>query len=626
MVGRYRRAGDLSVAQNLTPISVQDLTPAVRSPQVLSFIPVDTSAGNVIVTLPTSPLDNSRIEVKMVKQGGSNTVTITAGGSNTFNDDASTSVTLKLLNQAVMLQYSSSATAWYVQSDDLPLSQLDARYLASNGVAVTGTPSSGQVLTATSGSAAVWSAPTGGSVQTLSATANAVQDTNAYCSPNSHNVSSTSGLYTQGMVGLTAVFIQGGSGGTSDLVTTVQSVTDSNHLVLTTTVPGGTGNPQTLIIGTDISSTLATAFINAGSAHETLFIPAGTYLKTSTTTVPSNVTIIGAGRQETIIIHASSTTSAFTGIDLTSIIFSDWTVNGPGQGVGSGSGINFTLSSNPATYYPTLVRFSASQFGIDGIAIATPIVGRFDQVVPEHNGRHGFNVSGAGQADGTSCSFTACFPAGNWAAGYYLHQMAYTTLNGCAGDANGVGYYYDTCIGITENGCGTEETYNFNLLGKTSFTPNGLSRYVSNSKVVMNSPFMIQNVGTACYITNSAKVTISDYYEGSPGNSDDPNSNPTASLKVDSGSSVVVNNYSVITAMSLATSTTVLLPDALNTTATASQQTVVSSDQSLSASSSNTVLSLTLTTGKWLVTGTVTLQQGATAGNTDCEFWPVQPP
>ena len=486
-----------------------------------------------------------------------------------------------------------------------------------NGIAITGVPSANQVLTATGATAAAWSNPASGSVQTFVATANGVMDTNVYCAPGSSNVSSTAGLYTQALVGLTAVFIQGGSGGTTDLVTTVTSVTDSNHLTLATTVPGATGNAQTLIIGSDISTALRTAIAAAATANEPLFMPAVTYIKTSPTTVPSNVVITGAGRQETTIIHASSTTSAFVGTDMTSVIFSDWTVLGPGQGVGTGSGVSFTLLHNPATYYPTFARFSASKFGVDGIALETPIVGRFEQVVPENNGRHGFNLSGAGQADGTSCSFVACFPAGNWAAGYYLNQMAYTSLSGCAADANGVGYYYATCIGITESGCGSEETYNFNLLGRTSFTPNGLSRYISNSKVVMNSPYMIQNVGTACYITNTAKVVINDYYEGSPGNSDDPNSNPTASLKVDSGCTVVVNNYANVTAMSLASGSTALLPDALQTSSTASQQASLSSDQSLAASSSNTLLSLTLTTGKWLITSTVTLQQGTAAGNTD---------
>jgi hypothetical protein len=606
---------NLSVAQGLNPTSVKTSAyTAVGG----DFIPVDATGGSVTISLPVTPLDQTRIGLALIATTGNNIVTFSTGGSDVLNKaNGPTSSTVILVNQTVVLQYKQTGGIWYAHSNDVPLSQTDGRYLRSNGVTVTGTPSTGQSLVATNSTTATWSTPADGPVSVFSAPANAVLDENAYCAPGSSSVASTAGLYTQGMVGLTAVFIAGGAGGTTDIVSTVQSVTDSNHLILAATVPGATGNAQTLIIGTDISAALSTAFTNAGTTRNSLFIPAGTYLKLSSITVPSNVKVTGAGRQETTIIHASSTTSAFTGVDRTSIIFEDWTVRGPGQGIGTGSGINFTLSANPATFYPTFRRFSANKFGVDGIAIATPIVGTFDQVVIFNNGRHGFNLAGAGQAAGTSCHFEACFAAGNWAAGYYFKQMAYSNLSGCAADANGVAYYYDTCIGITESGCGSEETYNFNALGRTSFTPNGLSRYIFNSKVVMNSPYMIQNVGTACHITNLSKVVINDYYEGSPGNNDDVNSNPVASLKVDTGCSVIVNNYQNSTAMSLASGSTTLLPDAIPTASAASQQVLVATDQSLTANSTNTVLSVTLTPGRWHITGVVTLQQGAAAGNTD---------
>ncbi len=525
---------NLGAAQGLTPSAV--LTTATYTASSGEYIPADVSGNNITVTLPTAPPDLTRVGVKLINLGStSNTVQINRGGSAVFNKGGgSTSLTLSLLNQSVVVQYSAGSAIWYVVTDDVPLSQLDTRYLS------------------------------GGITQIFSATANGTVDTNAYCAPGSQNVASTAGLYTQGMVGLAAIFIQGGSGGTTDVVTTVQSVTDNNHLVLNATVPGGTGNPQTLIIGTDISSSLAAAFVAAAGAIQTLYLPAGTYVKTATITVPSNIKVVGAGREETLIVHAASTSDAFSGSDLTGVVFEDWSAIGPGQGKGTGSGVNFTLTSNPATFYPTFVRFSASKFGLDGIAISTPIIGRFDQVVPELNGRYGFNIAGAGQADGTSMDFSACFAAGNWGAGYRLKQMAYSSLTGCAADANGVGYLYDTCIGITEIGCGSEETYDFQLGGKTSLTPNGLSRYIFNSKVVMSSPYMINNVGTSCWIANGSKVVINDYYEGSPGNVSDVNSNPTISLKVDAGCTVVVNNYQISTAMSLAGGTTTLLPDALS--------------------------------------------------------------
>lgn len=93
------------------------------------YVPVDTTSGAVTVTLPSAPADKTRIGVKHVIQAGTNIVTVAAGGSDVFNKTSgSTSITLPLLNQSYMLQYKSSSAIWYVQSSDVPLSQLDARY------------------------------------------------------------------------------------------------------------------------------------------------------------------------------------------------------------------------------------------------------------------------------------------------------------------------------------------------------------------------------------------------------------------------------------------------------------------------------------------------------------------
>lgn len=92
------------------------------------FVPVDTTSGAVTVTLPTAPADGTVIAVKMVKQGSTNTVTISAGGSDVFNlAGGSQTATLTLLYQAVFLQYDAAAGIWYVL-DTLGLGQLDLRY------------------------------------------------------------------------------------------------------------------------------------------------------------------------------------------------------------------------------------------------------------------------------------------------------------------------------------------------------------------------------------------------------------------------------------------------------------------------------------------------------------------
>lgn len=116
-------------AQVLTPTTVKTVSNSPYSANAGEFVPVDASGGNVIVTLPSAPADKTRLEIKMIDTSGSNTVAINTSGSDVFNKTGgNTSGTLSLLNQALMVQYAASSNIWYVQSDDLPLSQLDTRY------------------------------------------------------------------------------------------------------------------------------------------------------------------------------------------------------------------------------------------------------------------------------------------------------------------------------------------------------------------------------------------------------------------------------------------------------------------------------------------------------------------
>ena len=92
------------------------------------FVPVDTTSAGVTITLPTAPPDQAIVAVKMIKQGSTNTVTISAGGADAFNvTGGSQTATLTLLNQLVVLQYDSAVQTWYVV-DALGLAQLDLRY------------------------------------------------------------------------------------------------------------------------------------------------------------------------------------------------------------------------------------------------------------------------------------------------------------------------------------------------------------------------------------------------------------------------------------------------------------------------------------------------------------------
>jgi len=93
------------------------------------YVPCDTTSASFTVTLPTTPADKTTMGVKMVVQGGTNTVTVNTGGSDVFNKaGGASSLTLSLLAQGVLLQYKASAGIWYILADDLTLAQLDLRY------------------------------------------------------------------------------------------------------------------------------------------------------------------------------------------------------------------------------------------------------------------------------------------------------------------------------------------------------------------------------------------------------------------------------------------------------------------------------------------------------------------
>lgn len=95
------------------------------------FVPTDTTANAIAVTLPTTPADRTIISVKMIVKGGTNLTTVAAGGAAAFNRvGGATTATLNLASQGFIFQYNTALDVWYVIADDLPLSGLDLRYAA----------------------------------------------------------------------------------------------------------------------------------------------------------------------------------------------------------------------------------------------------------------------------------------------------------------------------------------------------------------------------------------------------------------------------------------------------------------------------------------------------------------
>lgn len=89
------------------------------------LVPVDCSAGNVTITLPTAPADKTTIAVKLVATTGSFAATVSRGGATDVFNKASgnTSVTLSLVNQMMLFRYASASGIWYVE-DSISLASI----------------------------------------------------------------------------------------------------------------------------------------------------------------------------------------------------------------------------------------------------------------------------------------------------------------------------------------------------------------------------------------------------------------------------------------------------------------------------------------------------------------------
>jgi hypothetical protein len=161
MAGTVEFTGPVSLSGPVTlsgpTTGIAGVIPVVTSAYAANageFVPVDTRTGSITVTLPAAPGDNSAVIVKMIAVAASNTVTVAASGTDVFDVAGGTTTrTLSMLNQGLVLQYGAAAGIWYVQADDLPLADLDARYFSAAGGNVGGsvTVLSGEVDVATPG-------------------------------------------------------------------------------------------------------------------------------------------------------------------------------------------------------------------------------------------------------------------------------------------------------------------------------------------------------------------------------------------------------------------------------------------------------------------------------------------
>jgi len=290
--------------------------------------------------------------------------------------------------------------------------------------------------------------------------------------------------------------------------------------------------------------------INAAHAAQggTVFVPVGNYKITGALTLYTGVSVLGEGSEASQITQANTAASVFTANDAASISLTGLYLDGPGSG--TGVGVNFGWTGAGNVPYLNFTDLKVYNFGSDGIAIETPIVSSFTQVVCKSNGGYGVNFYHAG----TSCVFNDCWMRLNAFAGYHFYQSVYMSLNGCAADNNGVGYLVESAQSINFNGCGAETQ----VVGAGAWDGTGFK--ISNSSVVgIHNAWITGNPAVGIWVTNGSIATeIFGAADNSPG------VGATAFVKTDVSTNTTLSDVHNTTANSYSAGTVTVLNDGAN--------------------------------------------------------------
>jgi len=206
---------------------------------------------------------------------------------------------------------------------------------------------------------------------------------------------------------------------------------------------------------TDDTAAVQAALNMVGTAGSgVVYLPSGTYLLSSTLTVPSNCIIRGDGTTATVLQQNSTTGYGLTTFNLEFLRVEDLMVIGPGQGVGTGHGIYCTgdgTSDDIDTFYLSLRNVMVKQFGHDGVHVDSPVAIDLVNVTAKEVGVDAFYLYG-----GTSASLVACYGHHATSNAFVLESMHYSSLIGCAADNCVNAYKLDGSEGIALIGCGAE--------------------------------------------------------------------------------------------------------------------------------------------------------------------------
>lgn len=289
-----------------------------------------------------------------------------------------------------------------------------------------------------------------------------------------------------------------------------------------------------------------TAAIAAGGG--TVFLPTGTYLTSSALVPATGISLLGEGSEASVINQSSTTADGIDANDAASVSIQGLLIEGPGSGSGVGIAMGWTSAGNVP--FLDFKDVKVHNFGSDGIAIETPIVSTFNNVVSKGNGGYGFNFYHAG----TSCTFISCWAEDNVQAGYHFYESIYMTLIGCAADGNGMGYLVENAQSVHFAGCGAESQ----LVGSGDW--DGTSFKISNSSACgLYNCYVGVNPAVGVWVTNGSIATeIFGVADNSPGGT------ATAFVKTDVSTNTTLSDVHNTTSNSYSAGTVTVLNDGAN--------------------------------------------------------------
>ena len=251
-------------------------------------------------------------------------------------------------------------------------------------------------------------------------------------------------------------------------------------------------------LGVDDSPTIQFCLDN----FDTVFIPKGNYLLNNSLKVLSDKKIYGSSMKDTFLFRVPITktdhgTSTSLGGAVDSYnVNSVFTIVSPNQLWNLGSEISdMTINSTNTTsvdygfYAPRIGKFTIKNIYMNyidyGFRSHDSFLGNF-QKIEQLYGKTLFGIvkDSSGGAGGTTMNLSDCSTGGGEniqdSLGYDIFGLTYSCFTHCSVDGHQMSFKFNTCRGITLNGCGTE------LIQPSNNTTSAIAIEIQTSQMVIN--------------------------------------------------------------------------------------------------------------------------------------------